>query len=187
MPSSSTSKHHSSSSSSKKHHSSSSSSKHQSKSDDWSDVTEPEERRRIQNRIAQRKFREKAREQKELQQREARNQELAGASYSVPLGSDLAYEDQLSGLPWGGLNIPHMVQRGHESASQQGSRLGDSQGQYYDTQQSFGGGVDMGYGGYEVGDDRYFTYSASSSSPSYFSYDAYSGDGGSQTESGTRR
>lgn len=58
MPSSSSSKHHSSSSSSKKHHSSSSSSKHHSKSDDWSDVTEPDERRRIQNRIAQRKFRE---------------------------------------------------------------------------------------------------------------------------------
>lgn len=58
MPSGSSSKHHSSSSSSKKHHSSSSSSKHHSKSDDWSDVTEPEERRRIQNRIAQRKFRE---------------------------------------------------------------------------------------------------------------------------------
>lgn len=57
MPSGSSSKHHSSSSSSKKHHSSSSSSKRHSKSDDWSDVTEPEERRRIQNRIAQRKFR----------------------------------------------------------------------------------------------------------------------------------
>lgn len=58
MPSgSSSSKHHSSSSSSKKH-SSSSSSKYRSKSDDWSEVTEPEERRRIQNRIAQRKFRE---------------------------------------------------------------------------------------------------------------------------------
>lgn len=137
------------------------------------------------------KIGEKAREQKELQEREARNQEMAGASYTVPSGSDLAYEDQLSGLPWGGLNIPHMVHRGHESAgSQQGSRLDDSQQQQcYDPQLSFGsGGVDMGYGGYEVGNDRYFTTnSACSSSPSYFSYDAFSGDGGSQTGSGTRR
>lgn len=54
MPSGSSSSHHHSSSS-KKH---GSSSKHQPKSDDWSDVTEPDERRRIQNRIAQRKFRE---------------------------------------------------------------------------------------------------------------------------------
>ena len=44
-------KHHSSSS--KKH----SSSRNKTKNDDWTDVTEPEERRRIQNRIAQRKFR----------------------------------------------------------------------------------------------------------------------------------
>lgn len=33
------------------------SSKSKPKTDDWTDVTEPEERRRIQNRIAQRKFR----------------------------------------------------------------------------------------------------------------------------------
>lgn len=39
--------------SSKRH----SSSKSKAKSDDWTEVTEPEERRRIQNRIAQRKFR----------------------------------------------------------------------------------------------------------------------------------
>lgn len=59
MPSGSSSKHHHhhSSSSSSKRHGSSSSSKHHSKGDDWSEVTEPEERRRIQNRIAQRKFR----------------------------------------------------------------------------------------------------------------------------------
>lgn len=157
---------------------------------------------------------EKAREQKELQERDARNQELAGASYSVPQSGDLAGSggsgvaaDHLSGLPWGGLNIPHMVQRGHESASGggDGSRRSTAaqQQQQYDSQQQpqfydpqvttgYGGGVDMGYGyGYE-GNEGYYaatatgvSSSAASSSPGYFSYDAFPGDGGSQTGSGS--
>lgn len=163
---------------------------------------------------------EKAREQKERQDREARNQELAGSSYAVPEASDLAYydvddgtagADELSGLPWGGLNIPHMVARGHAASS--GSQQGGSQqqlpspqqygsgqqhnhhqqagGSFYDPQQFWDGGsggsgamsiASYGGGGYgDAVDDRYFDTSASSSSPSYFSYDAFSGDGGSSS------
>ncbi|ROW02867.1 hypothetical protein VSDG_01656 [Cytospora chrysosperma] len=194
MPSgSSSSKHHSSSSSSSKH---GSSSKHQPKSDDWAEVNEPDERRRIQNRIAQRKFREKAREQKERQEREARNHELAGSSYQVPVPDDFMSmgDDDLSGVPWGGLNLQHVVAMGHESESRRGSRRETSDHydytgadpQYYGAHfvSPSGGGM-AAYGG----DDRYFGTSASSPSYSLFDtgHDNFSGYSSSSCHSGTRR
>ncbi|KAI3399280.1 hypothetical protein diail_7234 [Diaporthe ilicicola] len=204
MPSGSSSKHHhhhhSSSSGSKKHGSSSSSSKHQSKGDDWSDVTEPEERRRIQNRIAQRKFREKAREQKEREERESRNEQLAGSSYQVPVPEDFMsagggggeYDDYLSGVPWGGVNIQHMVAMGHESESRRGSRRGGDQQPQYDYSALYDPQLyDQSQPGYGGDNNRYFdALSASDSSPSYLSFDSGSGydnfSGDNSSSSGTR-
>ncbi|KAK4203748.1 hypothetical protein QBC40DRAFT_166261 [Triangularia verruculosa] len=97
--------------SSKKEKSSSPRSK---ESDDWSAVTDPEMRRRIQNRIAQRKFRDKAREQKERDQRDALNEQYADSSYRIRNADELVDEGDLA---WGSFSMGHMLSRGHEAAS----------------------------------------------------------------------
>lgn len=132
-------------------------------------------------------------------------------------------DDHLSGVPWGGLNIQHMVARGHRSASQQGGsqqpspQLASPQQPYYDYDYDYdnsapyggsgsgshyagtasssfgygGGGGGMGSSSYDASgtgglDDRYFDTSASSSSPSYLSYDAFSTGEDSGSNSGAR-
>ncbi|KAK3350843.1 hypothetical protein B0H65DRAFT_100418 [Neurospora tetraspora] len=60
--------------------------------DDWHQIHEPEQRRRIQNRIAQRKFREKARLLKDQAARDAQNRRYAGCAYTCPEVGDLPVE-----------------------------------------------------------------------------------------------
>ncbi|CAO2649005.1 Nn.00g099540.m01.CDS01 [Neocucurbitaria sp. VM-36] len=93
-------------------------------SDEWSDIKDPSERRKIQNKLAQRRFRDKVKEQKEETEREAENQRRAGSSYASPEPENIDNNPTLSGLPWGGISLKHIVETGKnkEQSSQQSSR-----------------------------------------------------------------
>ncbi|KAF1971497.1 hypothetical protein BU23DRAFT_581611 [Bimuria novae-zelandiae CBS 107.79] len=95
------------------------------KSDEWSEVTDPNERRKIQNKLAQRRFRDKVRGQKEEAEREVENQRRAGSSYTSPDPDHIDHNRELSGLPWGGISMRHIVETGRtreEEKSQRSSR-----------------------------------------------------------------
>ncbi|OSS54173.1 hypothetical protein B5807_01491 [Epicoccum nigrum] len=84
------------------------------RSSEWAEVTNPAERRKIQNKLAQQRFRAKAREQREEAQREATNRRLAAKAYMPPDAAELEDHHTLSGLPWGGLSLRHVIISGQD-------------------------------------------------------------------------
>ena len=130
-----------------------------SQGEDWKKITDQSERRKIQNRNAQRKFREslppillnqsklttkssltgeKGKRQKEDEARIAENQQAAGSAYAALDPADLARDANPSGLPWGSVSLEHVVEAGKAKAkqtSQQASREGSSTGSH-----GYGGG-----------------------------------------------
>ncbi|KAF2031793.1 hypothetical protein EK21DRAFT_39930, partial [Setomelanomma holmii] len=92
--------------------------------DEWSEIKDLNERRKIQNKLAQRRFRDKVKEQKEEVDREIENRRRAGSAYASPDPEDIDTNHNLSGLPWGGISMKHVVETGKskEQSSQQSSR-----------------------------------------------------------------
>ncbi|KAF2168839.1 hypothetical protein M409DRAFT_20854 [Zasmidium cellare ATCC 36951] len=87
--------------------------------DDWSAVKDPSERRKIQNRIAQRKFRDKARQNREDAERQAENERRAAGAYSAPEPEEVDNAEE-PGLPWGSVSLRHVIKTG--KAREQSSR-----------------------------------------------------------------
>lgn len=116
---------------------------------------------------------DKAKEVKERQERDANDRAHAGHSYHTPDASELAQDEELSGLPWGGMSMQHVISKGkaREEGSGQGSRThGDSRGSYdagsYGAQTpgyDEGGAYYEGEASYYEEDQTYYDYGSGGS------------------------
>jgi hypothetical protein len=108
------------------------------------------------------------------------NQENAVNAYRIPQPDDLRQEQDTSGLPWGSFNMQYIVARGHESASQQGSRRASDQqrspgAQHYMNPFSDGYGQVASFDGRDSSGDDAIVYEES---PYFYDYETASpGDG----------
>ncbi|KAH9818551.1 hypothetical protein Tdes44962_MAKER05316 [Teratosphaeria destructans] len=80
---------------------------------DWSSISAPDEKRRVQNRNTQRKYPdscsiEKVRLQKEHSKRDIENMIRASGAYVAPEAKDFDTGEE-TGLPWGSISMRHIV------------------------------------------------------------------------------
>ncbi|KAH7124973.1 hypothetical protein B0J13DRAFT_531242 [Dactylonectria estremocensis] len=90
--------------------------------DEWNHVSERTERRRIQNRNAQRKFRQKVKETTEKEKRDYLNFTHAQNSYRIQDALEMVEESEVTGLPWGGINLRHIIAKGRQAQGTQSQR-----------------------------------------------------------------
>lgn len=70
------------------------------------DVTNPPDQ------LANARIGDKTKENKEESERQAENQRNAGSSYTSPEPEAMQSNETLSGLPWGGINMKHIIETG---------------------------------------------------------------------------
>lgn len=107
---------------------------------DWAEIPDRHERRKLQNRLAQRKVRkfsnltssrvsisklllsgQRAKEAQDNEERNSRNLEYAENIYRLTIPSDIDATQEPPGLPWGSVDMRYVIAKGYEAESQRSS------------------------------------------------------------------